>query len=264
MIQPLQFNSISFKSSQISPALRARIEAQKTLQSEATTQPANAKEIVAQSATEETTQIKTEKKDRKKTKTPKEKKPSLYQRAKKGIVNFMQNCNTAGAVLTGTAKGLPAAVGTLGAVSVVGKSIIDAIDKNTAEVAVDNIADAAEKAMDNKAVLNIAGVLFDSVSNIVSDVAKGISGIAKFIGDIPNKTIIENVKAFFSPIPKLYSKYLNVFNKAGEGIRTYRAVAAVATLLATAVFSVKFIKEKFAANEKNADLDHKTNLGHVK
>ena len=41
-------------------------------------------------------------------------------------------------------------------------------------------------------------------------------------------------------------------------------ISLFSSLAASTVFSFKFLKEKFAANEKNANLEHKTNLGHVK
>ena len=231
MIQPLQSNSISFKSTTVSPALKARIEAQKALQEGTAAQTIDAQETPTQP-------------DKlKKKKAPKEKKPSLYERAKKGIVNLMQSCNTAGAIVMGAAKGLPAAAGTLGVISVVGKSITDAASSGNG---------------------NAGKIIFGSISNIIKDCGVGLRGIGNFIGNIPENSLKDNAKAFFSPIPRLYNRYLNIFNKAGEGIRTYRTIAAVATLAAATVFSVKFLKEKFAANERNANLEHKTNLGHIK
>ena len=48
MIQPLQSNSISFKSTTVSPALKARIEAQKALQEGTAAQTIDAQETPTQ------------------------------------------------------------------------------------------------------------------------------------------------------------------------------------------------------------------------
>ena len=248
-------NSPYFRSNSIvSPMLK------KTLEDSSNTKANDGVEVSAASTQDNAEIQKVDKKDKK----SKEKKPSLYERGKKFVVRCMQSCNTFTGVTKGIAKGTIPALGTLGAVSLIGKSITDAVDNNKAGIK--NVADAvASNGLDIVVPdenLNIGRVVFDSISNIISDIGKAMSGVAKFVEGIPSKKITENLKEFLSPIPKLYSKYLNVLKKNGP--KTYRMVATVATLTAAVVFSVKFLKEKFAANEKNADLEHKTNLGHVK
>lgn len=109
------------------------------------------------------------------------------------------------------------------------------------------------------------GQISGTLLGIGKDITKGLKHAVGFIPSLLTKSPVENLKNVVTLPKKFYGKgYLNVLNKAGEGATSHKGTAAIATLVGVGVLALRTIQGKISANEKNADLDHKTNHGHVK
>ncbi len=155
--------------------------------------------------------------------------------------------------------------------------------------------DTAETKSDRKLIKNFTDVLksYNNVTNTAAGIARGtvegtigvaLTGvIAKNIKQskgsiwgtikgIGKDTIKAGTKAIMS-LPSLFTKtpiqngkkaletYKNFFKKYMKG---NKVPAAIALGVGAAIFAVRTIQGKIHANQKNADIDHKTNMGHIK
>ena len=160
----------------------------------------------------------------------------IFNNAKTKALNFFKGINNVTYTTKGTIKG--AVTGTIAA------AIVGVIGKN---------------------VKNGEGKILPSARGIAADTFTGIKNIIGFIPSLITKSPLENVKDVVTLPAKFFGKnYLNVLNKAGEGVKTHKATAVIATLVGLGTFALGAILGKVRANEHNADLDHKTNHGHIK
>ena len=203
MIQPLQANSISFKSTELSPALKAKLAAQNSQVNDVNAQKEQPKKSFSVTET--------------------------YQKGKKGITNIFKGVNNVAGVTGGVAKGVAAGSLATLAFGVVGKAVSESKDLNGLEV------------------------LTHIVGETIKDTAKGVWEAVKFVPSVITKSPLENIKTIGSLPKKFYTTYL----------KGHKRIAIAATAIGLGVLAYNAIKGKIKANEKNADLDHKTNLGHV-
>lgn len=203
MIQPLQSHSISLKGAELSPALKARIEAQNNQQKAVAVDEQPKKKFSVSEA---------------------------YQNVKKGIVGFFKGVNNVTNVASGVTRGIAEGAAATAVVGVAGKAIKGAKDSQGLKV------------------------ISDIAVSTVKDFAIGAWETIKFIPSILTKSPIDNIKTVSSLPKKFYGTYL----------KNNKTVAIVATAVGLGVLAFRTIQGKVNANEKNADLEHKTNLGHVK
>ena len=163
-----------------------------------------------------------------------------YENAKVGVVEFFKDINNITNVTSGVARGVAEGIGVTAIVGVVGKAISEAKD---------------EKGL--KVIAHIVG-------QTVKDFAKGAWETIKFIPSVITKSPLENIKTISSLPKKFFAKEYAVNEQALKGyLSGHGKVAAIATAVGLGVLAFRTIQGKINANEKNADLDHKTNLGHV-
>lgn len=207
MIQPLQSNSINFRSVELSPALKARLETQGAQQKEVTNQAVQQKEVAVSEQPKKKFSI-----------------SETYQKGKKNVINFFKGVNNVTNVASGVARG-----------------------------AVEGIATTAVVGTIAKACKEQEFHIFRTTGQIVKDGFDALIGAIKFVPDVLTKSPIDNIKTISSLPGKFYKEYL----------KGHAGIAAAATVIGLAVLAFRAIQGKINANEKNADLDHKTNLGHV-
>ena len=147
-----------------------------------------------------------------------------YGKAKKGVTNFIKKINNVTNVTQGTVRGVVDGVIATTAVGVLGKAC------------------KVEK-------FNILGI----AKNTIVDVAKGAWNAVKFIPSIITKSPLENAKTILRLPKKFYGDYL----------KGHKAIAVLASVIGASVLAIRMTQGKINANQKNADLDHKTNQGHV-
>ena len=147
-----------------------------------------------------------------------------YNKAKKGVTNFVKKINNVTNVTQGVTRGVIDGVIATTAVGVLGK----ACKENN---------------------FNVIGILKDTIK----DVAQNAWSAIKFIPSIVTKSPLENATTILSLPKKFYSSYL----------KDHKAIAVLASVVGACVLAGRIIQGKVSANEKNADLDHKTNQGHV-
>lgn len=147
-----------------------------------------------------------------------------YQKAKKSITDVFKGFNNVTSVSNGAIRGI-------------GEGIV-------ATAFVGTIAKACKE--ENFHIIKTTG-------KILSDSGKGLLNSIKFIPSIITKSPLENIKTLGSLPKKFYKDYL----------KGHPAIATLATVGGLAVFALRTIQGKVNANQKNANLDHKTNQGHV-
>lgn len=159
-----------------------------------------------------------------------------FTNAKKGFTNIFKKLNTVTFTTAGIIKGAAIGVATTAGIGVIGKNIKDG-----------------------------KGEILASGKGIIKDAFKGVKSAVMFIPSLLTKSPIENIKNVITLPAKFYGKnYLNIFNNAGKEAKTHKITALIATLAGVGAFITGATFGKIRANEKNASLDHKANLGHVK
>ncbi|MBR5303915.1 MAG: hypothetical protein IKU37_03710 [Candidatus Gastranaerophilales bacterium] len=148
-----------------------------------------------------------------------------YSKAKKSAINFFKGMNNVTGVAGGIARGVAEGVVATTVVAIGAKALKEAENFN----------------------------VFQIVGNAVTDVAKGACNVIKFIPSLITKAPIDNLKTIGSLPKKLYTNYL----------KNYKGAATLATVAGLSVLALRTIQGKVNANNKNADLDHATNQGHV-
>ena len=148
-----------------------------------------------------------------------------YNKAKKSAIDFFKGVNNVTSVAGGIARG-----------------VVDGAVATT-------VVAIGAKALKEAENFNV----FQIVGNVGKDVAKGACNVIKFIPSLITKAPIDNLKTISSLPKKLYTNYL----------KNYKGAATIATVVGLSVLALRTIQGKVNANQKNADLDHKTNLGHV-
>lgn len=144
---------------------------------------------------------------------------------KKGVVGFFKGVNNTTGVTSGIVRGAAEGVVTTAAVGMIAKACKD----------------------QNFHIFKTAG-------QIAKDASSALFEVVKFVPSIMTKAPIENIKTISSLPGKFYKTYL----------KNNKGAAAIATVVGIAILAFRVIQGKVKANKKNADLDHKTNLGHVK
>lgn len=144
----------------------------------------------------------------------------------------------------------------------VGKDIITAV--NVGGGAIDGVRDAfivtGATAMVGKALraskdekgLKVLGSI---ATNLIKDTWGGIKGVASW-----GKRVLTEDKATYKHLGEIFSlpkKFYTSYMKNNKGI------AAFATVLGISVFAFRLLQGKIKANEQKANLDHRTNQGHV-
>jgi len=150
-----------------------------------------------------------------------------YQKAKKGVTDVFKKINTVTGVTGGSTKGLVEGGIAAATISVLGKNI--------------KMAD---------------GKIWGTIKGIGTDLGKVIKTVPKTIKAIFVKSPLENFKSLASATG---SGIKNVY----RGIGKHKLTAALAATAGLAIFAFRTIQGKVNANQKNANLDHKTNQGHV-
>ena len=201
MIQQVQLNSISFKSAELSPALKARIEAQN-----------NQQKIVA-----------VDEQPKKKFSIT-----ETYNKSKKGVVGFFKGVNNVTGVASGVVRGVAEGAIAAGIIGVVGKN-----------------------------VKNGEGKILETGVGILKDAWSALKVIPKAIKNIFINSPKDNVvKLFKETIP-------TAIKSVASGLKKHKATALIASGVGLAILVFRAIQGKVKANQNNAELEHKTNLGHV-
>lgn len=147
-----------------------------------------------------------------------------YNKAKKSATNVLKNINNVTNVTEGAVRGVVDGIVATTAMGVLGKAC-----KNNN--------------------FNVIGILKDTIV----DVAKGAWNSIKFIPSVITKSPLENAKTIIRLPKKFYGDYL----------KGHKSIAALASVIGACVLAIRITQGKINANKKNADLDHKTNQGHV-
>lgn len=93
-----------------------------------------------------------------------------------------------------------------------------------------------------------------SLKGMGSDIFKAAKGAAKFVPSLITKAPIENAKNIAKILPNFYTQYL----------KGHKGTAAIATAAGLGVFAYNALKGKVKANMNNANVDHATNVGHIR
>lgn len=148
-----------------------------------------------------------------------------FKDVKKKAFNVVKGFNTATGTTMGAIKGVIFGGLVLGATGIVGKNI---------KVAKSNI--------------------WKTAGGILKDTTKVLGKALGFIPSLITKSPLQNVKDVSSVPKKFYGTYL----------KGHKATAAIATAIGLGVLGFNVVKGKMKANCKNADVDHATNMGHIK
>lgn len=105
-----------------------------------------------------------------------------------------------------------------------------------------------------KNIKNSQNSFFGTFKGIGSDTIKGIGKALNFIPSLITKSPLENAKNLIGTPKKFFGEYL----KGNKLTATLAGVGAVGLL------AFRTIQGKMHANLRNANVDHKTNTGHVK
>ncbi|MBQ4647096.1 MAG: hypothetical protein IJB79_07080 [Candidatus Gastranaerophilales bacterium] len=218
MISRLQSNSsLHFKGAELSPALKARVEANAAQKQETAIQEQPKKKA---SVTE------------------------TYNKAKKGVTDIFKGVNTITNVGTGIIRGAVDGVALTATAGVIGKAISETKDMQGLKV------------------------LSHIIGQTIGDFAKGAWKAIKFIPSIITKSPLENAKTILTLPKKFYGSkaVLNgeeIVKEATGYLKGNKKVAIAATAIGLCALAFRTIQGKINANDKNADIDHKTNQGHV-
>lgn len=152
-----------------------------------------------------------------------------YNKAKKGVTDVFKGFNNVTNVSAGAIRGAAEGVVATAAVGVIAKAC---------------------KEQDFH--------IFKTAKQILKDCGSGIWSALKFVPSLITKSPLENIKSITTLPLKFYgTKKIDGYLKGHSGI------AAIATAVGAAVLALRIIQGKITANQKNADIDHKTNQGHV-
>ena len=150
---------------------------------------------------------------------------------KKSAFDVIKKFNSVSGVTAGTARGIVEGAALTGGVAVVGKALSEA---------------RSEKGLK---------VLGKIVGSIFSDCWKGIKGIGVWCKNVvvDATPLYKQIGSAFSAPKRFYTNYL----------KGHKAVGVAATVAGLGLLAGRIIQGKLQANERNADIDHKTNRGHV-
>lgn len=152
-----------------------------------------------------------------------------YNKTKKGITNVFKGFNNVTNVSAGAIRGAAEGVMATAVVGVVAKAC---------------------KEQDFH--------IFKTAGQILKDCGNGIWSALKFVPSLITKSPLENMKSITTlPLKFFGTKKIDGYLKGHGGI------AAIATAVGAIVLALRIIQGKITANQKNADIDHKTNQGHV-
>jgi len=150
-----------------------------------------------------------------------------YSKAKRGVTNTIKGFNNITNIGGGLVKGVTQGGIAAATIAVVGKNI-----------------------------KNADGKIWGTVKGIGKDLGGACWTALKAIPCIITKSPLDNIKS-------LASASKNGAKAVWNGIGKHKLTSAIAGVSALAIFAYKAIQGKVQANQKNADLDHKTNQGHV-
>lgn len=152
-----------------------------------------------------------------------------YTKAKKSVLNFLKGFNNVKGVSTGVAKGV--------AEGAIASAVIGIVGKNC-------------KNGEGKIIATGKGILTD-VWNIVKFLPKTAYNV------LWAKSPKDNLKSLGASIKK-------GLKELPKGMKKHRLTATIAIVAGLGIAGFKTLQGKIRANEQNADLDHKTNYGHIK
>lgn len=129
---------------------------------------------------------------------------------------------------------------------------------NTSQGALRGIAEGAVGAVVigvlGKNIKNSEGKIASTLTGITKDTGKGVAKAVKSIPSLLTKSPVQNLKSAVS-LPK---KFLTSYLKGNK------ITAAAAGAIGLSIAALRTIQGKMNANLHNADIDHKTNRGHIK
>jgi len=168
-----------------------------------------------------------------------------YAKAKRGITNTIKGFNNVTSISGGVIQGIVGGLGAGAFTGLIGNACIQAKEGNG------------------------LGTFVKFGKSILSDLGNAIVGVGKFA-----KNLITEDKALYKQIGealdirRFYGKKEikngeEIIQKASGFLKGNKAIGAAATMVALGVLAFSIIHGKIKANQKNADLDHKTNQGHV-
>lgn len=152
-------------------------------------------------------------------------KGTIHNIMNKGIA-FMKGINNVSYTTQGIIKGVVAGGATMAGVAVLGKNFRQG-----------------------------EGKIINTATGIVKDTFKGLGKAIKSIPNLITKSPLENVKNIGNT-PKRF--YTGDYLKGAKGTKTLATLAGIGAFAASVVFA------RMNANMANADIDHKTNRGHIK
>ncbi len=179
----------------------------------------------------------------------KENKPSLYRRTKGKILGFFKNLNKIKFAAQSTTKGVAQGLVAFGVTAFVGKNLQDAVrEKNP---------------------MTFFNGAMNDICKFAGAAGRNIEKFPKTLTDIfavnKDNSVLKDTGLIFSRIFKTIGGGITKMGASSLSyLKNNKIAAAAALTIAGTVLLKNIIQGKIKANERNADLDHKFDYGHVK